>query len=178
MRAFVVAFLAIVCLSAAEVQAVTGRVWKGGLTEYRRTSPGKWEEFQNNMPIHQFVEIAHTPDSVLLYDATRGYNVRLHADKAVITKGTDAPITTAGHWLWQGWKSADGKGHFTHLGGGKWQEYQNGAPVFEFRENWRGLTEIQLFDMSRGITVKLSADKFVAISGAETLVTVAGGWSD
>jgi len=179
MRRYFVQWMAcVVCLAAVESEAATGRLWKAGATEYRRTAAGKWGEFNNGTLVHEFVETAHTPESVLLYDASRGFNVRLHGDKAVVTSGTTTLRSDPGRWLWQGWKSADGKGHLTHLGNGKWQEYINGAPTHSFRETFRGATEIHLFDMTRGITVKLSADKNVVTSGNDTLATVPGTWSD
>jgi|GEM_PF-2263617 len=171
-------FAAIVCLAAVEAEAATGSKWVYGTGEFRRDAQGSWVEYQNGAPVFEFVETARNADLVLLFDSSRGINVKLLGSQAVVTSGASTLLTLNGGWSWQEWSSDDGRGTIVHTGNGTWQEYLNGNPTFTFRETARGPNVVHLYDASRGITVKLSADKNVVMSGADTLLVVPGGWSD
>ena len=112
-----------------------------------------------------------------LYDASRSISVKLTSSRIIITENGVTKIDTTGHWLWQEWRSADGRGRLTHEGNGDWAEYFDGQPTWRFREVSRGLNEIRLYDGARGITLRLSPISNIVMSGADTLMTVPGGWS-
>ena len=176
-KLFTAAMLFVSLFTVNAAQAGTGSQFRVGISLFRCTEPGRWEELQNGVPAYRFVETAHGPDFVLMYDAARSISVKLTSSRIVVTENGVTKINTTGHWLWQEWRSADGRGRLTHEGNGDWVEYFYGQPTWRFREVSRGLNEIRLYDASRGITLKLSATSNQVMSNSDIIMTVQGGWS-
>jgi len=85
--------------------------------------------------------------------------------------------------IWNGrertrWSSADGRGKIISAGNGIWQEYVDGRRTFTFRETSATPTEIQLYDASRRITVRLTAEQNIVMAGDKIVLLVRGGWSN
>ena len=176
-KMFTAALLVMSLVAVTAAEAGIGTQFRAGISHFRRLESGQWEELQNGTPRFRFVETARGNNYVLMFDASRSISVKLTENRIIVTQNSVQKINTIGHWLWQEWRSADGRGRLVHQGNGDWTEYLDGNPTWRFREVSRGLDQIQLYDASRGITLKLSPTSNVISSGSDTLMTVAGGWS-
>lgn len=177
-RKSIAAFMLSISLLTVNVaDAAVGTQFRAGISHFRRMESGQWEELQNGVPRFRFTETARGNNFVLLHDASRNVSVKLTENRIIVTENSIQKINTIGHWLWQEWRSADGRGRLVHEGTGEWAEYLDGRPTWRFREVSRGLDQVQLYDASRGITLKLTPASNVIQFGADTLMTVTGGWS-
>ncbi|HQX49697.1 MAG TPA: hypothetical protein PLY87_29260 [Planctomycetaceae bacterium] len=79
-------------------EAGVGSQFRAGISHFRRTAPGRWEELQNGVPTFTFVETAANPNLVLLYDASRGITLKLSPTRNVIMSGPDTLMSVTGGW--------------------------------------------------------------------------------
>jgi len=168
----------LVCLGGAAVAQAGGSVWAYKSGEFKREANGKWVEYQGGKAAFTFVDTGTVGGAQLLYDASRGITVKLTDKQAIVRSGDDVLLTYAGGWQRQSWGYQNGKGSFKHLGGSKWNEYQNGQVAFTFKETARSANEVHLYDASRGITVKLTATGAAVSSGPDSIFTIKGHWTE
>jgi len=154
---------------------MTGSLWRYNGGDFRRVGGGTWHEFQNGQLAFMFMQTAQSSDEVFLFDASRGFTVRLTHNQAIVTAGSTTLLTLNGEWIEQEWTYSTGR--FRHLGGGSWREFQNGQPAFSFVEVARSSDVVILFDASRGINVRLTPTQAVVTSGPNTLMTIPGNWT-
>ena len=157
------------------VQAV-GSVWTYANGEFRNTGAGQWQEYQGGADRFRFKETGRTPSSVTLHDGSRGITVKLTNFKAFVTRGSENVVSYNGGWKWQEWSFSNGQGKFVQTAAGQWAEYQNGQMKFTFTETVRGANEVNLYNASRSISVRLGAQQAVVARQGNTLLTIQGGW--
>lgn len=72
--------------------------WTYSSGRFQHLGGGSWREFQNGQPVFGFVEVGRSSDVVILFDSSRGINVRLTPTQAVVTIGPDTLMTISGSW--------------------------------------------------------------------------------
>lgn len=155
-----------------------GTVWSYGTGEFRSVGTGQWQEFQNGQHRCSFRETGRSASAVTLYDGSRNITVTLTASQATVTRGSQTVLTYRGGWSWQEWTNGNGQGKFAQTSPGRWVEYQNGRQAFTFTEKGRGSSnEVNLYDASRAITVKLDPRQATVTRGGNTLLTMNGRWT-
>ncbi|MFO0965154.1 MAG: GDSL-type esterase/lipase family protein [Gemmataceae bacterium] len=175
------------------------RRWVHADGDIIETSKGVWTERQKTGEFH-FVEIGRTGAFVELLDASRGYTLRLTDEAMLIIGGITAPTFTTftkerdGHWVDTPapvkagrrrlqWKYAGG--FVQNEYNGAWSEKQTSGTVFHFVEKERSADHIELFDKSRGYTVRLTDSSMLIKGGSGALPKFAdftqlnsGSWAD
>ena len=91
-KLFTAAMLFVSLFTVNAAQAGTGSQFRVGISLFRCTEPGRWEELQNGVPAYRFVETAHGPDFVLMYDAARSISVKLTMDVSATGGGGLSPV--------------------------------------------------------------------------------------
>jgi hypothetical protein len=151
--------------------------WATDRAAFVRQGRGQWQETHYGIVVNKFKEIARGPDSVVLFDASRGITVNLSDGKADVSSGTTALLTLNGRFFFTVWSYADRNGRFAHVDGKRWQEFQGGRPVFNFVQSARTTDSVELIDASRGIQVTLARGKATVSSMGAVVMGIAGDWS-
>lgn len=150
-------------------------LWKYDGGSFRDEGNGNWVE-RNTNATWRFKETQRTAEYVDLYDSSRGYSVRLRGDTNWIKGGNDrvrkfADWTQLGRGKWVAsaetaqpppivpsrtlWQYNGGS--FKDEGNGNWVE-RNGPVTWRFKLTQRTAEYIELYDSSRGYSVRLRGD--------------------
>lgn len=152
-------------------------IWTNDRQAFVSKGKGVWHELQGGNTAFKFKESARGANHVVLFDGSRGITVSLFDGKADVSSGATQIMTLTGRFFFTQWVYADGKGMFVNSSGNKWQEFQNGKPVFSFLQSARTTNTVELYDASRGVNVSLIPGVANVSEMNEIRVGIPGQWS-
>lgn len=169
--------IALALLATAEVGAAVSDRWVYKTGEFRHLGGGRWEEIINGRKAFTFIESARGANEVVLWDKSRGIQVKLNYVEAKVFQGARHVLTHQGTFWFSVFSYAGGE--FRYMGGNRWDEYQGGRKVFSFTQTKRWARAVNLYDASRGLVVTVSLEAFTVTIPAEPgryLMVKKGRW--
>lgn len=158
--------LALACfLAAADASAAVADMWLRTGGHFSNLGGGRWQEIINGKIAFKFTENGRSTNEVSLFDASRNITVKLTPTQALVYKGTAKVLTYNGSWRFTLFAYTGGE--FRDKALGRFEEWQGGRKVFDFREVRRAGGIVYLYDASRGYNVQITQTAFHVSNNAD-----------